>query len=117
MKRIIGAAFLGSVMLLAPASYADNARDELIRTEAKIATLNAVDASAAAPTNFREAELRLNEARAADKRNKDEDVLWRAKESSLQADIVQEKIKLFALQRTVTEIETGLATLRRELNS
>jgi hypothetical protein len=30
---------------------------------------------------------------------------------------VQEKIKLRALERTVSEIEVGLATLRRELNS
>jgi hypothetical protein len=35
----------------------------------------------------------------------------------LHADIVQEKIKLRGLERTVAEIETGIATLRRELTS
>ncbi len=35
----------------------------------------------------------------------------------LYAEIVQEKIKLHALERTVSEIETGIATLRRELVS
>jgi hypothetical protein len=35
----------------------------------------------------------------------------------LHAEIVQEKIKLHGLERTVSEIETGIATLRRELVS
>ncbi len=117
MKKIIAAALMGAFLLAAPAAFAEPARDELIRTEAQISALNTADASSAAPTNFQEAQLRLSEARAAEDKNKDEDSLWRSAEASLQAEIVQEKIKLQGLERTVSEIESGIATLRRELNS
>ena len=56
-------------------------------------------------------------ARAAEERNRKEESMWRSSEAMLHADIVQENIKLRGLQRTVSEIETGLETLRRELNS
>jgi len=117
MNKIFAAALMGALLLGAPAAFAEPARDELIRTEAQIAALNTADASSAAPINFQEAQLRLNEARTAEDKNKDKDSLKRSAEASLQADIIQEKIKLQALERTVSEIETGIATLRRELNS
>ncbi len=117
MKTIVAAALMGALLFAAPAAFAEPARDELIRTEAQVGALNTADASSAAPVNFQEAQLRLSEARTAEDKNKDETSLWRSAEASLQAEIVQEKIKLQALQRTVSEIETGIATLRRELNS
>lgn len=117
MRKIMAAALMGYALMAAPAATADPARDELIRTEAQIAVLNTADASAAAPVNFKEAQLRLTEARAAEAKNKDKESLWRSAEASLQAEIVSEKIKLRTLERTVSEIETGIATLRRELNS
>ncbi len=117
MNKIIAAALASALFLAAPSAFADSARDDLIRTEAQISALNTADASAAAPSNFQEAQLRLNEARIAEEKNKDEDSVWRSAEASLQADIVQEKVKLRALERTVSEIESGIATLRRELNS
>lgn len=117
MKKIVIAALMGALLLGAPAAFADPARDEVIRAEAQIAALNTADASSAAPANFQEAQLRLSEARTAEDKNRDEDSLWRSAEASLQAEIVQEKIKLRALERTVSEIEAGTATLRRELNS
>ena len=61
--------------------------------------------------------LRLTEARAAEAKNNDDESLRRSNEAMLLGEIVQEKIKLRGLQRTVTEIETGIATLRRELVS
>lgn len=117
MNKIFAAALVGALLLTAPAAFADGARDDLIRTEAQIAALNTADATAAAQANFAEAQLRLKEAREAEDKNKDEDSMWRSAEASLQAEIVQEKIKLFGLERTVSEIETGIAALRRELNS
>ena len=117
MKKIVAAALMGTLLLAAPAAFADPARDDLIRTEAQISALNTADASSAAPANFQEAQLRLTEARAAEEDNKQEVSIWRSSEASLQAEVVQEKIKLRALERTVSEIETGIATLRRELNS
>ena len=117
MNKIAAAALMGALFFAAPAAFAEPARDELIRTEAQVAALNTADASSAAPINFQEAQLRLNEARTAEDKNKDKDSLKRSAEASLQAEIVQEKIKLQALERTVSEIETGIATLRRELNS
>jgi len=116
MNKIFLAAALSAILLAAPA-YADEARDSLIRVEAQISALDTADASSAAPANFQEAQLRLNEARTAEEKNQDEESIWRSAEASLQADIVQEKIKLRGLERTVSEIETGIATLRRELNS
>jgi hypothetical protein len=117
MNKIVAAALMGALLVAAPAAFAEPARDELIRTEAQVGALNTADASSAAPVNFQEAQLRLNEARTAEDKNKDKESLKRSAEASLQADIVQEKIKLQALERTVSEIETGIATLRRELNS
>ncbi|MBA3067559.1 MAG: hypothetical protein FP825_03640 [Hyphomonas sp.] len=117
MTKIFLAALTSAWLLAAPAAFADDARDNLIRVEAQISALNTADASSAAPANFQEAQLRLSEARTAEEKNKDEESIWRSAEASLQADIVQEKIKLRGLERTVTEIETGIATLRRELNS
>jgi len=117
MTKIFAAALVGALLLAAPAAFADGARDDLIRTEARIAALNTADASSAAPANFQEAQLRLSEARSAEDKNKEEDSIWRSAEASLQVDIVQEKIKLRGLERTVSEIETGIATLHRELNS
>lgn len=117
MKKIVAAALMGALLLAAPTAFAEPARDELIRTEAQIAALNTADASSAAPANFQEAQLRLSEARAAEEKNDDEESIWRSTEAALQVEIVQEKIKLSALERTVSEIETGIATLRRELNS
>jgi uncharacterized protein YlxW (UPF0749 family) len=67
--------------------------------------------------DYQAAKLRLDEARAAEERNRKEESMWRSSEAMLHADIVQENIKLRGLQRTVSEIETGLETLRRELNS
>jgi hypothetical protein len=117
MNKIFLAAVMSTLLLAAPAAFADEARDNLIRVESQIKALNTADASAAAPANFQEAQMRLNEARTAEEKNQDEDSIWRSAEASLQAEVVQEKIKLRALERTVSEIETGIATLRRELNS
>jgi septal ring factor EnvC (AmiA/AmiB activator) len=117
MKPILAAALLGAALLAAPAAFADGARDDLIRTEAEVKALNTADASAAAATNYAEAQLRLSEARVAEEKNREEESMWRSAEASLQAEIVQEKIKLRGLERTVSEIETGIATLRREIIS
>ncbi len=113
----IAAALLGSALLVAPAAFADNARDNLLRAEAQIQALNPADASAAAGADYQQAQLRLNEARTAEDKNRDEESLRRSDEALLHADIVQEKIKLRGLERTVAEIESGIATLRRELTS
>jgi hypothetical protein len=110
-------ALFGALMLAAPAALADGARDDLIRAEAQLAALNPADATAAAPDNYKEAQLRLNEARVAEEKSDETESQRRSAEASLHADIVQEKIKLRGLERTVSEIETGIATLRRELNS
>ena len=117
MKKSVAAALMGALLCAAPIAFADPARDALLRTEVEIAVLNTADASSAAPENFQEAQLRLSQARAAEKDNEKEETLWRSSEASLQAEVVQEKIKLRALERTVSEIETGIATLRSELNS
>jgi hypothetical protein len=113
----IAAALFGGALLAAPAAFADNARDNILRAEAQIQALNPADATAASATDYQSAQLRLAEARTAEDKNRDEESLWRSEEASLLADIVQEKIKLRGLERTVSEIETGIATLRRELNS
>jgi len=113
----LAAALFGGAICAAPAAFADPARDNLLRAEAQIGALNTADASAAAPADYQNAVLRLTEARAAEGRNRDEESLRRSNEALLHAEIVQEKIKLRGLQRTVSEIETGIATLRRELVS
>lgn len=113
----LAATLLGGALLATPAAFADPARDNLLRAEAQIGALNTADASSAAPTDYQNAVLRLNEARAAEARNRDEKSLRRSNEALLHAEIIQEKIKLRGLQRTVSEIETGIATLRRELVS
>jgi hypothetical protein len=117
MAKYIPAAIFGAFLFASPAAFADDARDNLLRTEAQIGSLNTADAFAAAPGNYEEAQLRLREARVAEDKNRDEETLWRSAEAALHAEIVQEKIKLRGLERTVSEIETGIATLRRELNS
>ena len=113
----MAAALFGGALVAAPAAFADPARDNLLRAEAQVQALNSADASAAAPVDYRAAQLWLDEARAAESRNRDEESLRRSNEALLQAEIVQEKIKLHGLNRTVSEIETGIATLRRELVS
>lgn len=117
MKRLFVAAMASSMLVLAPAAFAQESRDALIRTEAQIQALDPADATASAPQAFQEAQLRLTEAKAAEDKKQREDSLWRSSEAALSAEIVQEKIKLRGLERTVSEIETGIATLRRELNS
>lgn len=101
----------------APAAFADPARDNLMRAEAQIAALNPADATAASPGHYQSAQLRLGEARLAEEKNRDEESLRRSEEASLHAEIVQEQIKLSGLDRTVSEIERGIETLRRELVS
>jgi hypothetical protein len=113
----IAVALFGGVLLAAPAAFADNARDNILRAEVQIQALNSADASMASGADYQTAQLRLAEARVAEGKNRDEESLWRSEEALLHADIVQEKIKLRGLERTVAEIETGIATLRRELNS
>jgi hypothetical protein len=113
----IAAALFGGALAMAPAAFADPARDNIVRAETQVKALNPADATAAAPTEYREAQLRLDEARASEDKNRDEETLWRSNEALLHAQIVQEKIKLYGLERTVSEIETGIATLRRELVS
>lgn len=115
MKMIISAALASALLFAAPAAIADDARDALIKTEAQFSALNSADAYAAAPADFEQAQLRLKEARAAEDKNKRKESLWRSSEAALQVEIVQEKIKLRGLERTVSEMETGIATLRREL--
>ena len=117
MTRRSAAALLGVALLAAPAAFADDAHDNIIRAEAQIMALNAADATTASGADFLAAKLRLEEARDAEKRNDREEAMWRSEEAMLHADIVQENIKLHGLQRTVSEIQTGVETLRRELNS
>jgi uncharacterized protein YlxW (UPF0749 family) len=114
----MAATLFGAVLIAAPASFADEkSRDNILRVEAQIKTLNPVDAGASAAIEYQAAQLRLSEAKAAEDRNRGEESLWRSEEASVQANIVQEKIKLRGLERTVSEIEAGLSTLRRETNS
>lgn len=117
MKRLFVAALASGMLALAPAAFAQESRDALIRTEAQIQALDPADATAAAPAAFAEAQLRLNEAKAAEDKNDRDDSMHRSSEAALNVEIVQERIKLRGLERTVSEIETGIATLRRELNS
>lgn len=117
MTKLFAAALLGVALLAAPAAFADDTHDNILRAETQIAALNPADATAASGTDYQTAKLRLEEARAAEGRNRKDESLWRSNEAILHADIVQENIKLRGLQRTVSEIETGLETLRRELNS
>jgi hypothetical protein len=113
----ISAALIGGALLVSPAAVADPARDNLLRAETQVQALNPADSTAAAPTDYQTAQLRVDEARKAEAANRDEESLWRSEEAMLHAEIVQEKIKLHGLERTVSEIETGIATLRRELVS
>lgn len=113
----MAATLLGGVLLAAPAAFADPARDNILRAEAQIQALNPADAAMASGTDYQTAKLRLDEARAAEDKNRREESVWRSEEALLHADIVQENIKLHGLKRTVSEIETGVETLRRELNS
>lgn len=117
MNYKLSAALIGAVLLAAPAAFADPARDDLIRAEAQLGAINAADAAVAAPANFKEAQLRLEESRVAEDKNDDEDSQWRSAEAMLQTEIVQEKIKLQSLQRTVSEIEGQIETLSLELKS
>ncbi len=113
----LAATMLGGLLFAAPAAFADPAQDNILRAETQILALNPADATAASPTDYQTAKLRLDEARAAEDKNHDEESVWRSDEAMLHADIVQENIKLRGLQRTVSEVETGIETLRRELNS
>lgn len=113
----MAAALLGAAVLAAPGAFADPARDNILRAEAQIQALNPADAAMASATDYQNAKQRLEEARTAEGKNRREESLQRSEEAMLHADIVQENIKLHGLARTVSEIETGLATLRRELNS
>jgi hypothetical protein len=117
MNKSFAAALTGVLLLAAPTAFANESRDSLIRAETQISSLNTADASSAAPVQFQEAQTRLNEARTAHDRNQRKESSWRSAEAALLAEVVQERIKLQGLERTVTEIETGIATLRRELNS
>lgn len=117
MNKTMLAALIGGALLAAPSAFADPARDNLIRAEAQFQALNASDAAIAAGSDYQTARLRLEEARTAEAANRDEDTIRRSEEALLHTEIVQERIKLQGLARTVTEIETGLATLRRELGS
>lgn len=113
----MGPALLGCLLLASPAAFADPARDNILRAEAQLAALNPADAATAAAPDYQSARLRLDEARSADDRNRPEESLRRSQEALLLADLVQEKIKLRGLERTVSEIETGISALRRELTS
>lgn len=117
MKRLIAAALFGGALLAVPVASARESHDNILRAEAQIQALNPADASIASPEDFQTAQLRLTEARAAEEKSRHEESVWRSDEASLSADIVQEKIKLHGLNRTVSEIQTGIETLRRELNS
>ena len=113
----IATAMVGGFLFAAPAAFADEARDNILRAEAKIQALNPADAATASPADYQAAKQRLEEARTAEGKNRREESIWRSEEAQLHADVVQENIKLRALERTVSEIETGVETLRRELNS
>jgi len=117
MNKIFVAVLLGGTLLAAPAAFADEARDTLLKTEAQIEALDSADAAMAASVDYQETQLRLQEARDAEAKGHDEESIWRSQEAALQGEIIQEKIKLHALERTVTEIKTGIETLRRELVS
>jgi hypothetical protein len=117
MIKSIILAGVSALLFAAPSAFADGARDNLIRTEAQFEALNQADATSAAPADYQAAQLRLSEAREAEAKNNDKESVRRSTEAALHAEIVQEKIKLRALERTVAEIETGVETLRRELNS
>jgi hypothetical protein len=117
MKKILTATLLAAALFAVPAAFADPASDNILRAETTLMALNAADASAAAGMDYQIAKQRLEEARVAEGKNRDQESLMRSEESLLHTEITQEKIKLRGLDRTVTEIETGIATLRRELNS
>lgn len=117
IPHAIYACLLSGALVGAPAAFADPARDNLVRAETQIAALNPADATAASPDHYQSAQLRLGEARDAEGKNRDEESLWRSEEALLHAEIVQEEIKLRAIDRTVAEIEKGIDTLRRELVS
>ena len=116
MNKILVAVLLGGTLLAAPAAFADEARDTLLKTEAQIEALDS-DAAMAASVDYQETQLRLQEARDAEAKGHDEESIWRSQEAALHGEIVKEKVKLHALERTVTEIKTGIETLRRELVS
>jgi hypothetical protein len=117
MKSFVVAALFGSALLVVPGAFADQkARDNILRAETQIQALNPADASNASGTHYQTAQLRLTEAKTAEDKGRNQESLWRSEEAAVSADIVQEDIKLRALQRTVSEIETGIATLRREIN-
>ena len=58
------AALLGGALMASPAAFADPARDNLLRAETQIQALNPADSSAAAPADYRNAMLRLDDARS-----------------------------------------------------
>jgi hypothetical protein len=117
MKSLLVAALFGSALVVVPAASADQkARDNILRAETQIAALNPADATSASGTNYQNAQLRLTEAKTAEDKGRNQESLWRSEEATVSADIVQEDIKLRGLQRTVSEIESGIATLRREIN-
>jgi hypothetical protein len=117
MKSLLVAALFGSAFIIVPGASADQkARDNILRAETQIQALNPADASSASGTHYQTAQVRLTEAKTAEDKGRNQESLWRSEEAAVSADIVQEDIKLRALQRTVSEIETGIATLRREIN-
>lgn len=102
---------------IAHAAYADEIRDDIIKTETQIGTIVEADAITLAEGNYRKAKLRLEEARAAEDDGADVEAARRAKEARLQAEIVQERIRLGALQRVERELRQSVEILRQEVGS
>ena len=102
---------------VAPAATADEVDDEIIRAETQIQMISAESATMHASDNYKMAQLRLQEARAAEDSGDDVAAMQRLKESRLHAEIVQAQIQLAALERTKTELEDALEALTREAQS
>ena len=81
MTKLFAAALLGVALLAAPAAFADDAKDNILRAETQIAALNPADATAASGMDYQAAKLRLDEARAAEERNRKEESMWRSSEA------------------------------------
>lgn len=120
-RRLIARTLIASAGLMAiaamPTAVADEVDDEIIRAETQIETLSADDASMHAAENYNMAQLRLQEARAAEDSGDEDAAMKRLKEARLHAEIAQAEIELAALERTKTELEDALAALTREAQS
>ncbi|MEM6898177.1 MAG: hypothetical protein AAF583_00175 [Pseudomonadota bacterium] len=114
--KILAIVGMTTITLSLPVS-AQNAEERILKTEGQVSAINDADAARAAGENWTRTQLRLQEAKTAIDDRDEKIAKYRAHEASVQADIVQEKIKLAGLERTADELQSSVNTLQRELSN